>query len=126
MEREEMLKTLENLKELSSRYEKLLFDFQENLDNSEKKSHLLSEIEILSSHQTELMDKLVSLCDNKELVEKIRNILKERQMLFVSFGETSVEKELKELEDKISKNTDSWIETFQHILTELFKLHRNC
>lgn len=125
MEREEMLKMLESLKELSSKYEALLFDFQKNLDNSEKKSHLLSEIEVLSSHQTALMDKLVSLCDNKELVGKIKNILNERQNLFISFGETSCEKELKELENKISKNTDSWIETFQHILTELFEVRQN-
>lgn len=125
MEREEMLKMLESLKELSSKYEMLLFDFQKNLDNSEKKSHLLSEIEVLSSHQTVLMDKLVSLCDNKELVGKIKNILNERQNLFISFGETSCEKELKELEGKISKNTDSWIETFQHILTGLFEVRQN-
>ena len=109
----------------NSRYEKLLFNFQENLDNSEKKSHLLSEIEVLSSHQTELMDKLVSLCDNKALIENIQNILKERQQLFISFGETSSEKELKELEGKISKNTDFWIETFQNILAELFRLHQD-
>ncbi len=114
MTKDEMLKMLGELKEISSKNENLLCDLQK-IEGERVK--LIAEIETLSARQSELMNKFINLCEKKELLDKFKNLSEEKEHLFKAFTDARKEEELLELEGKIIINTDKWVENFQNIVT---------
>jgi len=107
---------LNELKTISSKNETLLFDLQNSGKDDKKRSEIVSEIEKVNLKQSELMTDFISLCENKELIDKFHRLSEEKGKLFQKFAEACNETELLKLQEDIAGISDIWIESFQNIV----------
>lgn len=113
--REELMKDLERLREVSSRNEKLTKELASAAGETLEK--IRKEIDECVNEQSKLVDKFIDLSDDKEAIERFRGIVKEIEAWTNKLDKTSVEKEVEELRLKILNGVEEWINCLESIIS---------
>lgn len=113
--REELMKDLERLREVSSRNEKLTKELASAAGETLEK--IRKEIDECVNEQSKLVDKFIDLSDDKEAIARFRGIVKEIEAWTNKLDKTSVEKEVEELRLKILNGVEEWINCLESIIS---------
>lgn len=113
--REELMKDLERLREVSSRNEKLTKELASAAGEALEK--IRKEIDECVNEQSKLVDKFIDLSGDKEAIKRFRGIVKEIEDWTNKLDKTSAEKEVEELRLKILNGVEEWINCLESIIS---------
>ena len=122
MTKTELLDLVNELKVASSKNGQLLLELQRTQKDGKNRPELITEIERINNKQAEIMSNFVSLCEDKELVDKFQNISEEKDRLFQKFADSGTESELKEVEKEITKIVELWVGSLQQVITTVLEV----
>ncbi|MFH1453561.1 MAG: hypothetical protein ABIH00_06245 [Armatimonadota bacterium] len=114
--KQELISDLQKLKEVSAKNETLTQELAEGKGDTQK---LQGQVQECIDEQSRIVDKFVSLSDNKELVENFQSIVKGIEEYTGQLEKETDQAKAQEIKDNIMKKIEEWVKCLEKIISEV-------